>query len=169
MITCRKCGEKYPEWRESCPKCGSRPAVQEKKAAGSLLPYIAAVSIIVIIAAAYVTLIVIPGSPQPVVTPATEPALFSGSSAGADSPANSPALTATKQAGGKILITVMGGHSLSDVSNFEVRLNGVVVPAVLVPNAGASMSIDGTKGTDQLIIVAKYTNGSEAIVLNQNL
>jgi len=164
MVVCPKCGEDYPEWRKACPKCG---AGQEPERKRSSVPYIAAGLIVLVIVIAYILLFVVPTLPLPSLP--VPPSATTAPVVIPNPPSPPPALSAKKQAGGKIVITVIGGPTLSQVAAFEVRLNTAIVPVALAPLAGASVTIDGTAGRDQLIVVARYANGADMIVLNQNL
>jgi hypothetical protein len=78
-------------------------------------------------------------------------------------------LNAVKQPGGTIRITVMGGQCLSDVREFEVKVNSVPANVVLPTTAGSSATVTGSPdaGKDSLIVVAHYKNGQDMVVLSQ--
>jgi predicted nucleic acid-binding Zn ribbon protein len=176
MITCPRCGEKYPEWRTVCPKCGALPVPEKESKRSPLVLYLAVTALVIVVAVAYILFIFLPSAPSQPITPPQVQETASGASGatGISGSLNQPpafaAISATKQPNGKITISVSGGTDLYKVASFEVRLNNNVIPASLSPNIGASMVIDGTKeGTDHLVVVAKGNDGTDTVALTKDL
>ena len=167
MKRCPSCNASTPDWMATCPKCGT--IIPKTK---SSVHIYAVVAVIVIIAIAVVAALLMQqpckgpncgGGPPPTFTVAPTPT----------QPLCSPppALNAIKQPGGTIRITVMGGQCLSDVREFEVRVNGVPANVVLPTTAGSSATVTGSPdaGKDSLTVVAHYRNGQDMVVLSQSV
>lgn len=165
MKRCPSCNASTPDWMTTCPKCGALIT----KTKSSVRVY-AIIAVIVIIAVAVVAVLLLQQpckgpncgkGPQPTFTVPPTPT----------QPLCSPppALNAVKQSGGTIRITVMGGQCLSDVREFEVKVNGVPANVVLPTTAGSSATVTGSAdaGKDTLTVVAHYKNGQDMVVLSQ--
>jgi hypothetical protein len=177
MITCPKCNSKYPEWQKSCPQCGnptgsgSQDRPESPQSAGSNIPKTYLIAGLIIVIAVVAVIAFVMSTPKPPVIPAppvTTIPTVKAEEARPLPPSTPPALVASRS-GNKITISAMAGPSLSEVDTFTVNLNGVTVPKTLGTNAGSSIIVDAAAGANTVIVIAKYKNGAEMVVLNKAL
>ena len=160
MKTCPNCGAPVESSRTVCPNC--RVLMKEKS---SLAPYLIIVGIIVVVILVAAVLLMSP-VPQPVTIP--DPAITTPPTAVAASAPQAPsciiAITGSKVPPSSVQLRVMTNQCGSgDISELRVTLNGAQ-KGTLGTNAGASKTFDGTSGTNNVIVVAKYANGAESVI-----
>jgi hypothetical protein len=163
MVRCRKCGWEYGDWQGMCPQCGTPLPKRQKP----LIRVMAVGTILVIVIAGYALFTgMIPGSgsggpllQDPGISPAAPPPPCAVQ--------NLP-IVALQRPGGTIDLTVQGGGDLSLTRTLDITLNGVSVGS-LEPQVGAMAVVKGTRGGDQLVVVANSTCGRESVVLQKNL
>jgi hypothetical protein len=171
MQPCEKCGRTYQEWMDKCPYCGSR----ERKRKSPLIPYIAAIAIIILVLAGIVlvegpitafanatvnssrtpekTLAPVPMAPQQIMTP--------------PSCSVNAVFISVMRVGTRISLTVTGGDLLT-AKTMTVMLNGA--PAGTLQNtSGSRLDVQGTSGPDSLVVVATSTCGVESVVLSRQI
>jgi hypothetical protein len=159
---CPGCGKQMPDWaRDTCPACGTN--IRKRK--NSLVPFMAVGSIAVILIIVIAALFMMPSpsqlsppTPNPTITP-TIP----------EPPMGNIAVTAVRQAASNIVFTFNGGTASVDIADFTINLNGAVQPTRLGGTTGASISIKstGTPGSDHVVVVANFKNGSQKVVLDK--
>jgi hypothetical protein len=163
MVRCRKCGWEYGDWQGQCPQCGTPLSKRQRP----LTRFIAVAGILVIVLAGYALFSgMIPGSWSggPLLQ---DPGINAAATPPPCAVQNLP-IVALQRPGGTIDLTVQGGGDLSFTRTLEIKLNGVSVGS-LEPRVGAMAAVQGTKGGDQLVVVANSTCGRESVVLQKNL
>jgi hypothetical protein len=177
MLTCQKCGSKYPEWQKSCPQCGNptgngsheRKKVPDSSGSSMTKTYLIAGLIVVIAIVAVIAFVLsIPAAPTHPPIPVTNVPTVKAAEARPMPPSPPPALSALKS-GNRITVSAMAGSTLSEVEKFTVTLNGAAVPKTLGTTAGSSITVDAAAGTNTVIVTALYKNGAEMVVLNKIL
>jgi len=165
-MKCPSCKNEIPGWaREKCPNCG----MPIHKTKNSLVPYLAAGVIVVVIIAVIYLLFIAPHfqNQQPCLTcnPPTQLPTHVPTP-----PPGTISVTGVRQ-GSTIMVTVMAGNGLTDAGNFTIQLNGVTLSEKLAANAGTSVRVSsaGAPGSDHLIVVTNYKNGAQQVVLNKNI
>lgn len=177
MLTCQKCGSKYPEWQKSCPQCGNPSGTGSQERNEPVKPgnspavkmyLIAGLIIVIAIIAVVAFFMSTPPAPTPPPVPVTTTPMVKAAEARPMPPSPPPALTASRS-GNKITISAMAGSTLPDVETFTVTLNGAAVPKTLGTTAGSSVIVDAAAGSNTVVVTARYKNGAEMVVLNKVL
>lgn len=171
MQSCQKCGRTYQDWMDKCPYCGG----QARRRKRPLTPYIAAIAIIIVVLAGIVLVegtittfinatTPAPRTPEPTKIPVTIAPLPIATPPPCS--VNAVFISATR-VGTRISLTVNSGD-LSITKTLTVMLNGA--PAGTLQNTpGSRLDVQGTSGTDSLVVVATSTCGVESVVLTRQI
>jgi hypothetical protein len=159
-ISCPHCGALVDSSRSVCPHC--RAVIQKKS---SLTPYLIAAGIIGLLILVVVVLLLLP-PPQPAPQPAA-PRLTVPPTAAAVQAASPPctiAITGKKNPPAKIQLQVMTSTCFAgDITELRVSVNGAQ-KGTLGSGPGSSGTFDGTSGSNNVVVSAKFSNGAESVV-----
>lgn len=161
MPRCRSCGRTYPDWQERCPACGAVPPKRSNRTTF----WVAAVGIVAVVFISYYLFFIGVGGTGGSIMPNNTPPAIGQTHC----TAGLVQISATKLPGGKISLTVMGNASANRVHHFRIRVNNVESDAILGLDAGSTVTVSGTSGSDHLIIVANSTCGDETTALDKTL
>jgi hypothetical protein len=158
-ITCPHCGAFVDSGRSVCPNC--RAVIQKKS---SLTPYLIVAAIIGVIILVVAVILLLP-APQPAPQPLPQVTVPPTAAAvQAASPPCTIAITGRKNPPAKIQLQVMSSTCFAgDITELRVLVNGVQ-KGTLGSGPGSSAMFDGTSGSNNVVVSAKFSNGAESVV-----